>query len=134
MSRVEWVSYWVDGSLSEDEIRWGLQTLDGVEHIRQYDSELKEYVWYPVETRPRDYTFIAELTLDNFEPRRAMGKFIWRNVETGDTYPMRVTDAVPLLKYLLNGGSRRLRWRVEKRGGDYGLAPCNELPEWEPTP
>ena len=83
-------------------------------------------IWDPFEWRDKDYEWWEALRLDAFERGRSAAHLIFTSAEkpaNDRTYPMFLVDFVELVKTEnLVHGFVRCKWRVVKRGQNYGIA------------
>jgi hypothetical protein len=79
--------------------------------------------WRGIEWRPAP-AFDASLRFDDYSRGRSAAYFNWMDDSTGLRYPMFLADLADLIRgaNLLQGETLTNRWRVVKRGQNYGIA------------
>lgn len=107
----------------------------GPERAPFYNGSLQEYPGYGFDDDDEgapasghvwrdNEPFSATLTLTRIERGRSAMRFMWRDAETGATYPMFSTDMAGLAmsKDGVTDGKASGQWIVMKRGQNYGIA------------
>jgi hypothetical protein len=93
--------------------------------LANYPNNYSSYPLFGTKMHPI-VPFTAEMKLIDYTKGRSAVNFIFKDLETGRTYPMFLTDFYKIARddILKNGILSKRQWTIVKRGANYGIVPA----------